>query len=177
MLRRTEYIDTVTGEIVGSKEKDIPDTLTNEGLLFWLRKSQTRAFQVPLPPGLSWEDKGRFYELSRYIRNDGSNVLCKKERGRYRALTADDIASVTGMSRRSAYRYIGKLVRVGMLGKMRLQCDDGRWRVAFAVNPIYHLHGSRLSLPLYIMFRQSLDRVLSGLSRRLLAQEMGEQQN
>lgn len=122
-----------------------------DGYLYWLNASPIRMYPgYSLPDTLTPTETGRCLECA-YLLEKGTNMLCHKVNGHYKALSAKMLAKRLEITDRQCYRFIRKMINT------RVMVREGR---ALYMNPRYFFRGKYLSYSLYSMFKQDMDEVL-----------------
>ena len=124
---------------------------TENGYLFWLNANPIRMYPgYSLPDELTMAEIGRCLECAALLEK-GTNMLCHKVNGHYKALSMNMLAKRLGVCRRQCYRFVQKMIDTRVMVKVD--------RKLF-MNPIYFFRGRYLSFYLYGLFKEELDRVL-----------------
>jgi hypothetical protein len=159
LRKETRYVDE-HGVVVKSTSHDLPEAFDDElGYLFWPRKNHAKSYhEVPFPPGMSVVDIGRMTVLSKKIWAN-TNLLAVRGRGGLRPYTLVDIGRVIGVEERQAYRFVDRMLKLGMMARSKLNIVDVK-ETHYYINPIYWFSGKRIPLNLYVLFRHQLDLIL-----------------
>ena len=118
MIRRTTDWDEKTGEKIRETEKHFAPAFDEEkGYLFWARKSFSKSFtDVDFPEEMNDLEIGRMARLAKRIWSN-TNMLGYRGNGGIKAYTIDMIAGILNVKPRQAYRFIEKMIRLGVLAK------------------------------------------------------------
>ncbi|MCK9325466.1 MAG: hypothetical protein M0P69_08195 [Bacteroidales bacterium] len=158
MIKRTLIIDG--DEVRQVQEREYPSPFDEaKGYLFWARKSFAKSFHgVDFPEEMSDMEIGRMARLAKRIWSN-TNMLGYRGNGGVRPYTVEMIADILKMSTRQAYRFVEKMIRLGILAKVKVD-TRGTVETSLYVNPIYFCSTSRIPLNLYLIFRKQFDEVL-----------------
>jgi len=139
-MARYRVIDTTTNTVIEETDSLHPELMTGKGYIFPSRKG-LRCLH-PLPEGI---DASRVVNLAWAMNGDNSMPG-----------TLEDMAKLMGLSKDRGIRLISKLLSSGVLKRARI---NSRWR--YYINPAYYIKaGHRLSLELFLMFRDELSPLL-----------------
>ncbi|MDD4986522.1 MAG: hypothetical protein PHQ43_12230 [Dehalococcoidales bacterium] len=155
---RYQIIDKATGQITDTNSL-FPEPMTDEGYLFPARKLGARSFRYAAwPPEITYSDRGMIDDLATSHMIAGANLLGYRANNRIVPYTAKEIADLVGLrSRSKRSRWINKMLSLRVMH--RIQEHSGKWQ--YYINPAYKLApGYRLSLNLYLLFRDYLDPLL-----------------
>ncbi|MFA4834923.1 MAG: hypothetical protein WC749_02460 [Dehalococcoidia bacterium] len=160
MIKKTVIYDENTGEKISEKQRYFPPAFDEEkGYLFWPRKNFCRSFHdVEFPSELNDLEIGRMARLAKRIWSN-TNMLGYRGNGGVRPHTIDTISEILGMQPRQAYRFIEKMIRLGVLARVKIE-TEARKETHLYVNPMYFFSSNRIPLNLYLLFRHSLDQHL-----------------
>jgi hypothetical protein len=147
------------GEVRSVQEKNFAPVFDEEkGYLFWARKSFAKSFHdVDFPEEMNDLEIGRMARLAKRIWSN-TNMLGYRGNGGVRPYSTDKIAEVLNMKTRQAYRFIEKMVKLGVLARVKVE-TGGSKETHLYVNPIYFSSTNRIPLNLYLIFRKQLDEV------------------
>jgi len=154
-------IDTVTGEVLFSTQRASKVKYFDEekGYLFWARKSFSKSFaDIDFPDDMSDLEIGRMARLAKRIWSN-TNMLGYRGNGGVRAYSIDMIADILKIKTRQAYRFIEKMIRLGVLARVTINTDQ-RKETQLYVNPIYFFSSNRIPLSLYLIFHRQLDQYI-----------------
>lgn len=155
---RYRILDHETG-VVTEMNSLYPEPMTEEGYLFPARKSGARVFRdVRLPVEVTYAEKGMLGDLAKYHMIAGANMLGYRGRNRILPYTPRQIGELVGLKSRSkCSRFINKMLRIRVM--MKVKAIGGEWQ--YYLNPAYFSSpGYRLSLNLFLLFRQELAAIL-----------------
>ena len=160
MIKKTQIIDNETGKLCSTKVQYISAAFREDrGYLFWARKNFAKSFQdVPYPPEMSFDEIGQMAVLAKHIWAD-TNMLGYRGNGGVKPYNVEQIGQIIKVGRRQAYRFVNKMIRLGMMAKVKIKTKT-RTEMQFYVNPIYFFSSNRIPLNLYLIFREQLDEVL-----------------
>jgi len=160
VIKQTVIIDEETGEkISDTRVRFAPAFDEEKGYLFWARKSFSRSFHdVDFPDEMNDLEIGRMARLAKKIWSN-TNMLGYRGNGGVRPYSIDMIADILRMKPRQAYRFIEKMIRLGLIARVKIDTENTR-EIHLYVNPIYFFSSNRIPLNLYLIFRKRLDKVL-----------------
>ncbi len=158
VIRRTTDWDEKTGEKIRETEKHFAPAFDEEkGYLFWARKSFSKSFtDVDFPEEMNDLEIGRMARLAKRIWSN-TNMLGYRGNGGIKAYTIDMIAGILNVKPRQAYRFIEKMIRLGVLAKATIN-TGGHIETQMYVNPMYFFSSNRIPLSLYLLFHKQLDK-------------------
>lgn len=160
MVRDTAYVDVETGEVYSRKRRFVDVQFDEEkGYLFWNRRSHVKTFNhVDFPAEMSFADIGRMAKLAKRVWRD-TNMLAYRSDGGVKPYDVERIAEVIGLGPRQAYRFIAKMINLGIMAKVKVEVG-GKKEIHYYLNPIHFCSSNRINLNLYLLFRDQLDQVL-----------------
>jgi hypothetical protein len=147
-----------SGEVRSVQEKTFAPTFDEEkGYLFWPRKSFAKSFHgVDFPDEMNDLEIGRMARLAKRIWSN-TNMLGYRGNGGIKPHTIDSLAEILKMKPRQTYRFIEKMIRLGVLARVEIKTDKQK-EVQLYVNPVYFCSTNRIPLNLYLLFRKQLDK-------------------
>lgn len=159
MIKQTRLINS-NGEVIKNKVHHIAAAFDEEkGYLFWARKSHAKSFlDTPYPPGMTHTEIGRIAVLAKKIWSN-TNMLGYRGNGGVKPYDVEQIGKIIELGPRQAARFIDKMIKVGMMARVRVD-SGGKKETQYYINPIFYFSGNRISLNLYLIFKEQLDRVL-----------------
>jgi len=159
VIKKTVIVNEKTGEKYGETIKQFAPTFDEEkGYLFWPRKSFSKSFHdVDFPGEMNDLEIGRMARLAKRIWSN-TNMLGYRGNGGVKPLTIEMMGDILNMKPRQAYRFIEKMIRLGVIGLVKIETEK-RKETQYYVNPIYFCSNNRIPLSLYLLFREQLDRV------------------
>ena len=136
------------GELVSEKNKHFSDSMNDEGYRFPSHKAGARFFRdVHLPKLISYQDKGRLYDLSQLMVGN-TNLIGYKLNSKIHGYTEDEIGSIVELSGKRGREFVRRMVQNKIIKKL----DAG-----YYMNPAFFMStGQRLSLDLFINFQEEL---------------------
>lgn len=151
----TTYINPKNG-LQNAKEEWVDIQFDEEeGYLFWNRKSNVKSFlDTPLPTEFTWAERGRIHELKHYLLKD-NQCLVYRSGNIIKPITVAEFEKILELSERQAKALIKKMKQHDIIKEMKI---DGV--IYFVFNPIYGLKGKRLTLNMYLLFQESLQKKL-----------------
>ncbi len=160
---RKEVSETITnlqtGEVTKGKTSVtyFPPRFDEEkGYLWWPQKAHTRSFcAVHYPREVSMIDRGRLATLAKYIWSK-TNMLGYKGHGGIRPYTVNQIAKLIETDVNQAERFLGRMAKFSIIKPIKVPFGE-MVETQYYINPLYFFAGNRLSLNLYLIFREELD--------------------
>ena len=159
MEKLVRFTDTNTGET--SERTFFVDNQFDEekGYLFWSRKGCNKSYHdIRLPKELSWAERGRLEELSRYVYSN-TNLLAYRGNGGIKPFKASHIAEKIELGERQTKRLLKRYIDCEVIAKVHIYVGDTK-EEHYYMNPIYFFSSKRLPLSLYMIFKESLDKHL-----------------
>jgi hypothetical protein len=147
MIRKTLLIND-DGEILKDRNEKFTQAMTVEGYRFPSHKAGARLFRdVKLPKEISYQDKGRMYDLSQLMVGN-SNLIGYKQDGKIYGYTDSEIGEIVELSGKRGKEFIKRMITYKVIKKL----DAG-----YYINPAFFMStGQRLSLTLFINFQDEL---------------------
>ena len=157
MDNRYKIIDITTGDIKGNADTTFPETMTDQGYRFPSHKLGARIFaDVDYPLGMSRDDIGAMTIISRRCLVGASNMIGYRKAGNIIPYTSREISEIAGHNIRQGQRFVSRMLRLKVM--QRVHTNSG---FQFYVNPAYFMRsGQRLSLDLFLLFREELTLLL-----------------
>lgn len=157
LRKDTYYIDDATGEVVRAKKEFVGNRFDPEkGYLF---RNQAGGFSqfydVPFPPGITDMEIGRMTRLAKKMYGK-TNLIGYRGNSGVKPYDQEGIARILGLEKSQAYAFMQKMIRLGIIAKVKVVIAD-KIDYQFYINPLYYFSSNRLSLNLYLLFRQQLD--------------------
>jgi len=165
MLRVVKNVDERTGEVFGEKEFKIPDSFNDDGYLIPYNKRGSKMFaDVPFPERMNDAEIGRTARLAKLMVST-SNMLGYRTGTGIRPYSEKQLIDIVGLSAYRGKEYISKMINIGMMQRNKRIIGDIESE-EFYLNPAYFFAGKRLSLNLYLLFRENLDSILSDYAKK-----------
>ena len=159
MLRVIKDIDTSTGEVCKQREQRYEPTLTEEGYKVPGHKAGAKIFEgVAFPESMTHAEIGKMTILAKNM-IPISNMLGYRSKGCILSYTEAHITAMVGLSPKRGRQFIQKMIDLGVMQRVIRQYDDQEY-IEFYINPAYFFAGKRISLNLYLLFREHLDPLL-----------------
>ncbi|HBG01797.1 MAG TPA: hypothetical protein DDW87_09525 [Firmicutes bacterium] len=173
MKKTTIYADELTGEIYSQKSQITAKRFDAEkGYLF---RNQAGGFSqfydVPFPAGMSDVEIGRMTRLAKKMWGK-TNMLGYRGNGGVKPYDMDSMAAVMGLGKSQTYAFIKKMIRLGVVAKVRIE-SKGVTDYQYYVNPLYYNSSNRIPLNLYLLFRQQLDPYIPSWARLRFIEQAG----
>lgn len=160
MIKETTIVDPKTGEIKYKKAQNAFVVFDEEkGYLFWNRRSFAKSFSgVDFPKETTMRERGQLATLAKKIWSN-TNMLGYRGNGGIRPLSPKQIGTVIGVKEYQANAFLRKMIRLGIIAKVNVVAGDSE-EVHYYINPIYFCSTNRITLNLYLLFREQLDMFL-----------------
>jgi len=151
LIRNLQLIND-DGEKVKEFNSHFTESMNEEGYRFPGHKAGARLFRdVKLPKGITYQDKGRLYDLSQEMVGN-TNLIGYREHGKICGYTEDGICKLVELSGKRGREFVKRMVQNNILRKL----DAG-----YYMNPAFFMStGQRLSLELFIHFQDTLGQLL-----------------
>ena len=140
------------GEVISEVNKQFTDSMNDDGYRFPSHKAGARLFRdVILPKTISYQDKGRLYDLSQLMVGN-TNLIGYKDKGKIYGYTEDEMGSIVELSGKRGREFVKRMVSNKIIKKL----DAG-----YYMNPAFFMStGQRLSLDLFINFQDECTPLL-----------------
>lgn len=159
MLQYMANINEKTGEITRERRKFIEETFNEEGYRVPPQKRKASMFaDVPFPFGMSDAEIGKMARLSKLMISTSNMLGYRKGKG-ILPYTEGHLIEVLGMSQYRGTEFIRRMIDLGMMQRVRRVIGSIDSEELY-INPAYFFAGRRISLNLYLLFREHLDPVL-----------------
>ena len=159
MIQLVKGIDEKTGQIVSDKAFRFEDVMNEEGYKVPSHKLGAKLFaDVSFPDGITDTEIGKMTRLSKLMIAE-SNMLGYRTRGGIKPYTRDEIISIAKLAKRQGVTFVTKMQRLGVMQK-NIRIVDGKEVHDYYINPAYFFMGKRISLNLYLIFREHLDPII-----------------
>lgn len=159
MLQVIKNIDQSSGEILSEKKKIIEEMFNDEGYRVPTHKLGAKLFaDVPFPETMSDSEIGKVARLAK-IMVASSNMLGYRSHGGILPYTEKQIIKIIGLSDKRGKEFMKKMIGLGVMQLNTRKVGDVVSE-EYYINPAYFFAGKRISLNLYILFREHLDKIL-----------------
>lgn len=157
LIERRQLIDDTTGQIIKNNLFTFPAAFDDEkGYLFWTRKAFAKSFlDKPFPKEMTKLDIAHITMLSKHLWSN-TNMLGYRGHGGVKPYDIDDISKAIDLKPRQTYNFIKKMIAIGMIAKVDVTIEQTK-ETHYYINPLYYFSNNRLSLNLYLIFRNQLD--------------------
>lgn len=147
MQKRVQLVSS-NGELVKEYNEHFTESMNDEGYRFPSHKAGARLFRdVKLPNEITYQDKGRMYDLSQLMVGN-TNLIGYKQDGKIYGYTANEIGEIVELSGFRSREFIKRMTTNKVIKKL----DAG-----YYINPAFFMStGQRLSLELFINFQDEL---------------------
>jgi hypothetical protein len=174
LLQVVKNVNTSTGEVVSEKQKHIEDILTDEGYKVPTHKLGAKIFaDVLFPQEMTDSEIGKMARLAKLMIAT-SNMLGYRARAGIRPYSEGQLIEIIGLSQKRGREFIEKMMRLGVIQK-NIRKVGNIESEEFYINPAYFFAGRRISLNLYLLFREHLDPILPEWVRREFWQTANKQ--
>ena len=109
---------------------------------------------VDFPPGMNKNDIANMVLLSRKL-IPNTNMLGYRGHKRNKPMNTVQIGEVIGLQERQAYRFMKKMVSVGMIKRINAPIMGGH-ELQYIVNPLYFMNGKFINDELFTTFNDEL---------------------
>lgn len=165
----------VNGEIFNEKEIKMPDRFNDEGYLVPYNKRGSKMFaDVPFPERMNDAEIGRTARLAKLMVST-SNMLGYRTGMGIKPYTENQLINLAKLSPYRGKQYISKMINIGMMQRNKRIIGEIEGE-EFYINPAYFFAGKRLSLSLYLLFRENLDPILSQYAKNQFWEAAREEQ-
>lgn len=147
MIKKTILVSD-DGEVVKEHNERFTQSMNEEGYRFPSHKAGARLFRdVSLPREISYQDKGRMYDLSQLMVGN-TNLIGYKQDGKIYGYTDNEIGDIVELSGKRGKEFVKRMIANKIIKKL----DAG-----YYINPAFFMStGQRLSLELFINFQDEL---------------------
>lgn len=174
-IRLVKDLDA-NGEVFNEKEIKMPDRFNDEGYLVPYNKRGSKMFaDVPFPERMNDAEIGRTARLAKLMVST-SNMLGYRTGMGIKPYTESQLIDLVKLSPYRGKEYISKMVNVGMMQRTKRIVGDVESE-EFYINPAFFFAGKRLSLNLYLLFRENLDPILSQYAKNQFWEAAREEQS
>jgi hypothetical protein len=158
MIHHEDYIDEGTGELRFRRAEHITEAMTEDGYRFPSHKSGARLFRdVQFPAEMTDSDLGKMTRLSKHMVG-ATNMLGYRQRNDIIPYSTQEIGDLVGLSGSHAREFVARMC--GQRIMQRIVVNSGP---QYYINPAYFMaSGKRLSLDLFLLFRDELAPILPG---------------
>lgn len=165
MLQVVQNINDETGELLSKKQKYIEDALTDEGYKVPTHKLGAKLFaDVSFPESMNDSEIGKMARLAKLM-VASTNMLGYRTRTGILPYNEQQIIDIVGLSQKRGKEFVKKMIEFGVMQRnIRIVGDVESEE--YYINPAYFFAGRRISLNLYLLFREHLDAILPEWVRR-----------
>jgi hypothetical protein len=160
MYHKQTVVTNDFGEVISEKSLAYKGRFDAEsGYLFWSQRNFVKSFPgVELPEELTDDERGKMDRLSHKVFSN-TNMLAYQSRDGVTPYGMKDIQDTLKVGQRQTYRFVDKMLRLGIMARNTIDCKGER-TIQYYLNPMYYFSSNRLSLNLYLLFKEQLDEVL-----------------
>lgn len=165
MLKIVKNVSEQTGEIYSDKRTIIEDVLTDEGYKVPPHKLGAKLFaDVSFPEEMTDSEIGKMARLSKLMVATTNMLGYRTGRG-IKPYSEKQLIDIIGLSTKRGREFVDKMINLGVMQKnIRIVGDVESEE--YYINPAYFFAGKRISLSLYLLFREHLDEILPDWVRR-----------
>ncbi len=158
MIKKESYYDQRTGEQVMSRTRMLRDKFDEDKgfLLYYNGHTVNGMAGVHFPDGLQKNEIANLAILSRYLINHANFIGYRGSGGIIFPMSPAKIGAVIGMAERQCYRFLKKMIELGMMAKATFVVAGDK-RVHYFINPLYFMNGRNINDLLYWTFQKQLD--------------------
>lgn len=148
------------GEVITDKTLQYKGRFDIEsGYLFWSQRNFVKSFpDVDLPLDITDDERGKLDKLSHKVFAD-TNMLAYKGHNKVVPFEHKDIGETLKLGERQTRRFVDKMLQLGIMARLIID-TKGQKTTQYYLNPMYYFSSNRLSLNLYLLFKDQLDAVL-----------------
>lgn len=158
-VKQSRIVNMDTGEIYNDKVKEV-NYFNEQGYLLFTSRNYSRLFSdIRIPDDFTDSELGKIYRLQAHIQK-GTNLMIKRTNKGYRAMTLEELVSVTNLSERLGKDFIKKLIDYSLLARITIE-TGGMIEIQYYFNPLYFHNAKRLSVGLYNLFKNQIDPYLN----------------
>lgn len=156
----SQYTDKTTGEIRKETRYRFPSAFDDEnGYLFWAKEGGAKSFyNVKYPREMTVKEIGYMSMLSKEMWGN-TNMLGYRGHGGIIPYEEEEIGGLIGLKSSQTKSFIRKMMKLGMMAKVVI-LTEGEKHIQFYISPVYFFSSKRVSLNLYLIFREQLDSVI-----------------
>lgn len=165
MLRLIKDVDDKTGEIKRERQHYIEDMFNEDGYKVPIHKLGAKMFSdISFPDEMNDSEVGKMARLSKLMVAT-TNMIGYRSRSGILPYTEKQLIDLLKMSRYRGKEFIEKMIWLGVMQRNKRIYRDIESE-EFYINPAYFFAGRRISLSLYLLFREHLDSILPEYVRR-----------
>ncbi len=159
MLKIVKNVNPDTGEIYSDKRTLIEDILTDDGYKVPPHKLGAKTFaDIQYPKAMTDSEIGKMARLSKLMIANANMLGYRTGRG-IKPYSEAQLIDIVKMSRFRGKEFIAKMIGLGVMQINKRIVGDVESE-EYYINPAYFFAGRRISLNLYLLFREHLDEVL-----------------
>lgn len=174
MLHVVANVDEKSGEVKNQKQFFYKDAFNTDGYKVPNHKAGAKMFyEVPFPDEMTDAEIGKMTRLAKLMIVD-SNMLGYRTKWGIRAYTSDRIIKIVNLSPRRGAQFLKKMIRLSVM-QINIRKYGDVDCLEYYINPAYFFAGGRIGINLYLIFRESLDPILTPYAKECfwkLANEM-----
>lgn len=97
--------------------------------------------------------------LGRYLVGNSSMIGYRGNKNTIKAMLPGKMAEVLEVSHRSVYRFIKRMMDLGMMAKVEIEVEN-KIHTQYYLNPLYFNDGRHIPLSCYLIFQEQIDRYI-----------------
>ncbi len=175
MLKKQQWINQSTGQIVNESTQVVNDTFTEDGYRFPWHKKGARLFDdVQFPAEMTDADIGKMTRLSKLMISK-TNALGYRQGRKIMAYNINELCHLLDMSYKGGWEFIHKMFDLHVMLPIKTSSET-----IIYINPAYFMaNGQRLSLDLFLLFKEELAPivpawVMDSFLRQALVKQTGK---
>lgn len=163
------YIDSSTGEVVSRKNDEVKFTgnyniFTEKGYKFRSRMKRVNLFSDMLPDNLSWQDKGRLWELARHMWQD-TGIIADITRYKKKIYTEKDLYVLLGfMNARRGKQFILRMQKLNLIRKITIDISPNKKQEQWYLSPLYFAT-IYINSSVYLLWHDQIDKYIPDYAR------------
>jgi len=119
---------------------------------------------IDFPESMTFEELGFMTKLAKRLWKT-TNLLAKKTDNGIVPMGIEQIAEETGMTHKKVKRIVDKMVKLGVMAKVVVTVGD-KTECHYYVNPVYVNPDEKISMNLYLLFREQMDPFIPDHEKR-----------
>ena len=148
ITKQTKHINA-NGEYWTTEEQVIA-RYNDKGYLYKSQANTIKSFlDKPYPNELTWAERGKLGRLEYELKSD--QILAYKSNATMKPHPIATISNMLGCNENNTRKLIRKCKKLGVIGQANINNNK-----FFLLNPMYKLHGNRVSLTAFIVFEKQL---------------------
>lgn len=160
MYHKQTVVTNDFGEVITDKTLTYKGRFDVEsGYLFWSQRNFVKSFpDVELPSTMRDDEIGKMDKLSHKVFAD-TNMLAYRGHDGIEPFGLKEIGETLKLAERQTRRFVDKMLLLGIMARLIID-TKGQKTTQYYLNPMYYFSSNRLSLNLYLLFKDQLNDVL-----------------